>query len=190
MRANPGADDISDAVADAVRKVGRRSNEELWPRESDRLSAEKILGPEIADDVDDITFEAYDRNRWQLFLDHALEYKSILLEMPADDLKILYSAEKAAAHKSEVERGNSYAEWAHFNLPLADASLKCWTELPSWTLDEAVALSLGKDPTLVTLESLKPYQHPPVSSFILDYNARRQRASATPGVPCQPGGPE
>jgi hypothetical protein len=72
-----------------------------------------------------------------------------------EKLLALSSTELAKAHEREL----ATAEAARF--PGAD--LEYWTSLEYWTLGEAVALLLGRDPEKVTAKTLKSLQH--VSPF-------------------------
>lgn len=68
-----------------------------------------------------------------------------------------------AQHRANVLRGRgpSHRElWepAHFfNLPSARAELNRWALEPFWTAGEAVSLSFGREPSLVTGAAVKPY---------------------------------
>jgi hypothetical protein len=44
-----------------------------------------------------------------------------------------------------------------FNKPGASAAFSHWSKAAYWTIDEGVALILGRDPNLVTWEGIKPY---------------------------------
>jgi len=39
----------------------------------------------------------------------------------------------------------------------ANADFVYWSSMPSWSLDEGIALLLGKDPTMVKWETIRPY---------------------------------
>lgn len=44
-----------------------------------------------------------------------------------------------------------------FNQPTANADINYWSKQAYWTIDEAIALALGKDPRKVTWDNIKPY---------------------------------
>lgn len=44
-----------------------------------------------------------------------------------------------------------------FNLPTANADIDYWSKQAYWSIDEAIALILGKDPRKVTWKNLEPY---------------------------------
>jgi hypothetical protein len=54
-----------------------------------------------------------------------------------------------------------------FNLPSSAAPYDHYCKLAYWTLDECVALSLGKNPKIVNWKSLSPFIH--VSPFAANY---------------------
>jgi hypothetical protein len=57
------------------------------------------------------------------------------------------SAIRAEADREEAARA--------FNQPHANADVSRWAQMPYWTLDEAVALSLGRDPRFVNWETVQ-----------------------------------
>ena len=57
-----------------------------------------------------------------------------------------------------------------FSLPDAQANIRYWTKSPIWTAQEAVALSFGKSPDIVTQEKIAPYRN--VSDFASAYMQR------------------
>ena len=76
-----------------------------------------------------------------------------------------------------------------FNLPSAEADFEYWSKLDLWSLDEATALSLNKNPRIVNLDLLQP--HVASSPFALEYGNRFEmaRRAAQCGLlrdPCAP----
>ena len=61
-----------------------------------------------------------------------------------------------------------------FNQPRADMDVTHWSRMSYWTLDEAVALSLGKDPRVVKWDRVKSLVHS--SPFASEFGARREIA--------------
>jgi hypothetical protein len=61
-----------------------------------------------------------------------------------------------------------------FNQPRADMDVRHWSRMSYWTLDEAVVLSLGKDPRVVNWNRVKSLVH--VSPFATEFGARREMA--------------
>ena len=90
-------------------------------------------------------------------LKEAEEYHSELSAMRPEDLQALYEQEhekerieqQVAADREEAQR--------FFNQPRAEADFEYWSKCAYWTLDEAIALSLGKAPQIVSWEQVKGY---------------------------------
>jgi hypothetical protein len=62
---------------------------------------------------------------------------------------------------------------AFFDQPEAVADFEFWSKMPSWTLDEATALSFGKNPDIVSGSSMEQYPQQ-YSSFARAYMQRRR----------------
>lgn len=82
-----------------------------------------------------------------------------LLSMPRENLLALIVASRAREQAAEHER-NERKQAAgdaqrFYNQPKAMADFGYWCKLPYWTLDEAVALILGRDPHMVNPETLE-----------------------------------
>jgi hypothetical protein len=73
---------------------------------------------------------------------------------------------RAKLEKEEQER--------FFNQPHAQADFSHWSKATYWTLDEAIALSFGKAPEVVTWETVGP--HLLFSAFAKHYQRRRDLA--------------
>jgi hypothetical protein len=59
-----------------------------------------------------------------------------------------------------------------FNQPRSTADFDYWSRLAHWTLDEALALSLGKAPEWVHWKAIEPYLQ--ISAFALRYKRQRE----------------
>jgi hypothetical protein len=84
---------------------------------------------------------------------------------------------EAERQKQQVETvaKNEREERERFlNQPFARADFNHWSKAAHWTLDEAVALSLGKAPEQVNWEKVKPLVH--ISAFAFQYQRRRDLA--------------
>lgn len=96
----------------------------------------------------------------------SLEQKSL------DEINILV----AEARNREVERYRKLAEKteaeAFYNQPHSNADFSYWSRLSYWTLEEAVALSLGKHPWIVKWEKIKSFQTS--SPFVAKYAAKHE----------------
>lgn len=67
-----------------------------------------------------------------------------------------------------------------FNAPGSAAVFQHWAKAAYWSLDEAVALSFRKEPSIVTWEKIKPILQ--VSSFAMQFNALRDLANRAKAV--------
>jgi hypothetical protein len=97
-------------------------------------------------------------------------YRSELQALPSEQLLSLYQDESAKA-LADLQREEE-ARW--FNQPQAAADFGHWSKAEHWSLDEAVALVLGKAPEVVNwskLESLKQ-----ISPFVKNYERLRDLA--------------
>ena len=84
--------------------------------------------------------EGHDRDpRWQ----EIIEYEAELDRLGQEELDDVDAVEK---QKEEEER--------YFNQPDAMADYVHWSQCACWTLDEAVALSLGRDPRIVSINGV------------------------------------
>ena len=78
----------------------------------------------------------------------------------------LYGELVAEAEREELAR--------FFNQPHARADIAHWSKAAHWTLDEAIALSFGKAPEVVTWEKVRPLTQ--ISRFALQYGRVRDLA--------------
>lgn len=83
-------------------------------------------------------------------------YKLTLRNMPKDELLTLHkqSLEKDAENQKLALKREE--EQRFYNLLSANADFEYWSKAAHWTLDEAVALSLGKEPDVVTWKKIEP----------------------------------
>jgi hypothetical protein len=106
--------------------------------------------------------------RWLLA---ASDYASELTEMPAAE----FFAVREKAHEPEkqrwLERHKRADEGRFFNEPRAQANFEKWLSIDLWTLEEATALSLGKEPRHVNDKTMRIAFSP----FVREYKARRDR---------------
>ena len=78
-------------------------------------------------------------------------------------------AEQLAREAEQAERDQP------FNQPSAAADFDCWAKMANWKIDEAIALSLGKDPRRVRWGGLQRYRHLP-SPFVDEFAEKRELA--------------
>lgn len=101
-------------------------------------------------------------------------YRTELVAMPPTERAALVSRERAA--ENEVIRIKAEAEERArpFNKPDAMADFDYWSKCAHWTLDEAIALSFGRSPEVVSWESVQRFES--VSPFARQYALRRNLA--------------
>lgn len=90
-------------------------------------------------------------------------YKKKLLSLPQAELHEKYSQEKAKQDK-KLEKG------MFFNHPDTGADFDYWSKMAHWSLDEAIALSFGKNPEMVNWEKLKSNYAYQSSTFGQEYS--------------------
>ena len=83
-------------------------------------------------------------------------YRSELEDLPSDQLQSLYENETAAA-LADIQREE---DARFFNQPHANADFDHWSKAEHWSLDEAIALVLGKAPEIVSWDKIKAYSAP------------------------------
>ncbi|MEO6824167.1 MAG: hypothetical protein ABI167_05480 [Nitrosospira sp.] len=101
-------------------------------------------------------------------------YRKLLTEMSFDELKNLHDTEKTKElelikRKSELEESKKF-----YNLLSANADFVYWGKIEHWTLDEAIALSFGKTPEIVSWKTIEPLTNS--STFAKEYAKRRELA--------------
>lgn len=83
-------------------------------------------------------------------------YLASLSYLSEEELNNLY-AEQKSAEEAEAKATSEAEEAARmFNRPQAMADLDHWSKAAQWSLDEAVALSFGKQPGVVSWITLEP----------------------------------
>lgn len=124
-----------------------------------------------------ITLTPEQAEQLRAYLDAARDYRDLLHEMSDDDFWASYCAEQK---REMVERENASKandHFAFFNEPRAEADYQHWVRVLRWTPEEAVALSMEKDPRIVNSVTLKlrglRFQH---SAFEREYSQRLQLA--------------
>ncbi len=106
------------------------------------------------------------------YLQQAADYRAELTKLPHTEL--LERAEAAAKAEAEKSIAKSKADEAQrfFNLPSANVEVAHWARMSLWTLDQAAALSLGKDPRRVNWDNTRSLVQ--MSAFAAAYQARRE----------------
>ena len=101
-------------------------------------------------------------------------YKDELFKKTQAEVKSLYDEEyekeiNAIQLKTKLEEQSRF-----FNQPNANADFVHWSKAAHWSLDEAIALSFGKSPDIVSWSDVEKYTH--VSPFAKEYAKRRDLA--------------
>lgn len=102
-------------------------------------------------------------------------YRQSLERLPPEQIHQLV-ADEQEKHRIEIEtRVQAEEARRFFNLPGAEADFDHYCKCANWSLDEAVALSFGKEPKVVNWRSVSPYVQ--VSAFAKQYAKRRDLAA-------------
>jgi hypothetical protein len=97
-------------------------------------------------------------------------YRLELRMLAADEFDALYQAECALALEEAQREENA----RFFNLPHTAADFAYWSKMEHWSLDEAVALAMGKAPEFVSWEKIKAFNG--ISPFVGQYARLRDLA--------------
>lgn len=100
------------------------------------------------------------------------EFQESLKKKTKEEITVLV----AEARNREIERLRLQEEKiereAFFNHPSSNADFSYWSRISYWTLEEGVALSLGKNPRIVNSEKLRA--HRGISPFIAKYESKHE----------------
>lgn len=99
------------------------------------------------------------------------DYQKKLLEMGAAELDQLYQQKRV---EEQLRMSEEREAKRFFHQSSAKADFDHWAKCTYWTIDEAVALSLGKAPEIVTWEKVK--REPEYSPFVKQYTRIRDLA--------------
>ena len=165
MKLNP---DIAEMQAEREKEY-QEEQKEAWELDEDIKTTSSYL---VLDKFPDLSiyekglvydgfseFEGERASNARPLLLQAKEYYDELRNLPTADLfaleRELKGPEEAGKHKMSahdaINRG-----W-FFDQPDAQADFEYWSKAEYWTPDEAVAISFGKNPKVVTREALKNY---------------------------------
>jgi len=87
-----------------------------------------------------------------------LAYREELEAMPSENLATIFDAEQAAYQKELFKRISKDEKRRFFSQPKATANFNHWSKASYWTLDEGVALVLGKEPEFVNWKNIEPFK--------------------------------
>lgn len=101
-------------------------------------------------------FPVLTSHEWPKLSEDADKYRQELLGLDDRELQRLYhEAIQEKYQKDDLKR--------FFHEPKADADIEYWSKMPEWSIEEAVVLSFGKSPDMVTwprLEAILSYTSP------------------------------
>ena len=103
-------------------------------------------------------------------------YQSELEQLPNDELQALVDAERQKENQEAIIAAEIKEAERWYNQPDAIADYDFWSKATYWNLDEAIALTLGKDPRQVEwpdLEAITDYPTPP---FVAKFTEIRELA--------------
>lgn len=101
-------------------------------------------------------------------------FRDELRSMPIKELEQRY-IEMTKQDATQAKLSEEQAENQRFyNLQTSNADFGHWSKAAHWTLDEAIALSFGKEPEIVTWQSIEQYKQK--SAFVKAYAKRRDLA--------------
>ncbi|WP_129648538.1 hypothetical protein [Peristeroidobacter agariperforans] len=109
------------------------------------------------------------------FNESVAQYREELAAKPPEELEEIYREEYDKWAAEQNEKAQREEDQRFFNLPSAMPKYDHWTKCSHWTIEEAIALSLGRDPSAVKWEYLKPITHS--SAFARKYEQRRDLAT-------------
>lgn len=87
-------------------------------------------------------------------IEEAQKYMAELAALPHEELMRIFHAEHSMWQEEKARKAEEEERELFFNRQESSADLKFWAKMAIWTLDEAVALSLGKDPAKVNMSSM------------------------------------
>jgi len=104
------------------------------------------------------------------------EYESDLRALEHSALIKLFKSEQEAHRKEMMLKAEEEERNCFFNQSTSNADYDHWCKATYWTLDEAIALSFGKDPEQVNWGKLKDYHPYTPSPFVEKYRKKRDLA--------------
>jgi hypothetical protein len=111
---------------------------------------------------------------WEQRSPEAIQYNFELGLLSPAQLRQAASEERAREVAEWVAKAQDDDRTQFFNQPTADANLTHWARMDFWTLEEALALSFGKAPEVVTADRMKALSA--YSPFVVEYRRRAEVA--------------
>ena len=111
----------------------------------------RLLGPVL---VEECPYRAPDMATLKNWVQQeTISYRKKLLAMPRHEMSTLFETELAKNNRELEAKSEELDKF--YNHPAAAADYEHWDKATTWTIDEAVALLLGKSPEAVTWEIVK-----------------------------------
>jgi len=101
------------------------------------------------------------------------EYRKKLAAKSSEELDALFKEEQAKSEEELRLKAETEEQGRFWNQPCAQADYDHWSKTSYWTLEEAIALSFGKDPNSVNWARLQKIVLYPTSPFIEQYKKLR-----------------
>ncbi len=101
-------------------------------------------------------------------------YRNELEALPPNEIEQLVTRERARQNEVLRKKANNEEQARSFNQPYATANYEHWVKMAYWSIDEAVALSLGRDPNYVSWKHVQSLTS--ISPFAAQFSAKREIA--------------
>ncbi len=98
-------------------------------------------------------------------------YRDKLKKLPPEDIAKLVAEQRNADAEIVRKKREIEESLRSFNRQEASADFEYWAKAAYWTIDEAIALSFGRDPNRVSWKNISPLTS--VSGFAGEFAARR-----------------
>jgi hypothetical protein len=105
------------------------------------------------------------------YLKRAAEFRTELKSLPLSEVRERAMSCSKAETQRAVEKDALEESVRFFNLDHTKTNVEHWSRMSTWLIDEATALSLGRDPRSVTWDKVQPYVL--ISPFAAIYRDRR-----------------
>jgi hypothetical protein len=105
-------------------------------------------------------------------LEEATAYRRKLSALPPEKIEQLVADQRARMVEAARQKAEQEEQARPFNQPAADADFGHWAKMSYWTLDECVALSLGRNPKMVSWPAIQSLTR--ISPFASEYASRRE----------------
>lgn len=101
-------------------------------------------------------------------------YREELRLLSTAEVEHLFSEQLAAADNERKAQAEQVEQMRFFHQPNSLANFEYWSRMSHWKLDEAVALTLGREPEFVNWKTIEPLVG--VSPFAFEYKRLRELA--------------